>query len=141
MPYSLTAIQRRAFTQRLDLYRQTENNNRTGLTKTSNGVYYTLAYEDVRGRIAQTPAVATPGAIGRTDEYMVYTFDVLRLHIDQECDDGWIVYDGEADQWYTVQGTAQNRHWRAKTAIYKLARAEEPPLTEGSEPTGPAIPD
>lgn len=93
------------------------------------GVYYSSAYTNVRGRIGQTPAVATPGLLGRTDEYMVYTFDVLRLHIDQECDDGWYIYHPAGDQWYVIQGTAQARHFRAQESTYKCARAEAPPTS------------
>lgn len=130
MPYTLTPIQNAAFSQTFNLYKPTGNAVRTGTTKTSSGFYSALAYSAVRGRIGQTPAVAQPSRIGRTDEYMVFTFDVLRMHIDQECDDGWFVYDIALDQWYVVQGTATNRHFRAHEATYKLARAEAPPMTQ-----------
>lgn len=128
MSYVLTPIQAAAFNQRFNLYSPTANTLRSGTTKTMNGVYYKLVYSNVAGRIGQTPAVAQPSATGRTDEYMVFTFDVLRLNIDQECDDGWAVYDILLDQWYIVQGTAQIRHFRARESTYKLARAEAPPV-------------
>lgn len=127
MSYSLTDVQTAAFSQTFELYKPVANTSRTGTAKVFNGVYYSLAYDNVPGRVGQTPAVAHSGPIGATDEYMVFTFDVLRLHIDQECDDRWFVRDKDLDQWYAVLGTAQNRHFRASEATYKCARAEAPP--------------
>lgn len=134
MAYTLTPTQSRAFVQLFDLYKQVENPPRTGTTKTSNGVYYQLVYANVRGRIAQAPSVTAPSRIGRGENDMVYTYDVLRLHSDQEFDDGWMAREVATDQWYTTQGTDQVRIFRAKEATYKVARTEAPSMVSNSVP-------
>lgn len=134
MPYVLSPRQAKAFTGRFELYKITANGARTGTTKTLNGFYYPLTHDNVRGRIGQMPAVASVGRLGRTDADLVTTFDVLRLHEDQECDTGWYVRDKTTDEWYSVLGTAQARTFRARESTYKLARAEAPPILAGANP-------
>lgn len=132
--YLLTDLQSEAFTTNdgdpmyCDLYKPAPNAIREGTTKTLSGVYYVHAYTQVPCRFGQTPAVAQASSIGAIDEYMVFTYDVLRLNIAQECDDRWFAYDPQFDQWYAIKGTAQNRHFRAQEALYKCARAEQSPI-------------
>lgn len=127
-------MQTRAFSQLLELWRPVANAVRTDTNVGFSGVYYTLAYDNVRGRIGESPDIAGASPIGRTSRDMVYTFDLLRLHMEQECDDTWYVRDKAADQWYIVQGTPQNRHFRAKESVYQCARAEAPNMTVDAQP-------
>lgn len=138
MPYTLSALQDKAFTDTFDFYKPTFN---SASGKKHEGVVYTLAYSGVKGRIQAKPeSLQANDGLGRTNRDQIDTTDLMRVHTAQEVGTTYyvkLVTPGhpEENSWYAVLGDARNQQWRAKTAIYFLTKTTAPLMAGLSEGT------
>lgn len=132
MAYTLSYRQDRAFSDTFDIYRPVK---RDSAGKKFQGMAYVLSAAGVRGRVTPKPEAAMPTQFGRTNQDQIDTTDVLRLHMDEECDDGYRVQvktpgHPEYGTWYSVNGGPQVRSWRARENSFYMARSLRPDIEE-----------
>lgn len=106
MPYTLTAIQDQAFQDVIDMYAPVANT--TG-TKRDQGDTYAVAYSGVRCHIQPSSEILSNTDIGRSNKDIVLTTDILRMHMDQQCETTWFVRlktpgHPEYNSWFSILG-------------------------------------
>lgn len=126
--YTITAMQKRAFTGRFAIYRPDVSGIRTGTLATINKVVYQPHSVHVHGRVTSTPDYANPTPTGRVNAAYLDTTDRIRFNIHQQVEDSWFVLDEDSGQWYTVVGGAKKATFRAAEQWLYIKRTVEPDL-------------
>ena len=126
--YTITAIQRVAFTGRFALYSTNISGIRDGTLATINKVVYQPHSIHVHGRVTSTPDYASPTPTGRVNAAYLDTTDRLRLNIHQQIEDSWFVRDESTGQWYSIVGGAKKETFRAATQWLYLKRTVQPEI-------------
>ena len=91
----------------------------------------TPTYSSVRCRLQPKSEASKPAPYGRSNYDIMVTTDLLRLHMDQEVDDGWLVQlqtpgHPEIGTYFATQGGTQTYDRRAKTKVIQLKRVIKP---------------
>jgi len=129
--YTLTAMQRKAFTQRFSIYAPDVTPIRSGTTKTIGKVRVTPHSTNVHGRIMSTPDFGSTSPSGRVNRDYLDTTDRVRLNISQAIEDSWYIKDQSTSDWYVAVGGPNYRRWRANELWCYVKRVAEPDIYTG----------
>ena len=91
----------------------------------------TPTYANVKGRLTPKSEASARGPWGRSNRDILVTTDILRIHQDQEIDDGWLIQlltpgHPEINTYFTSQGGTTTYDWRAKSRTLMLKRVIKP---------------
>lgn len=125
--YELSPRQTIAFTDIVDIYKPVYS--QTGVKV--NDESWTLAYSDIPCFIDQRSEYDANGDIGRANQDIVFTTDIIHFHMDQEMESTWkiqIKTEGHPDygKWEQLLGNSQTRGFRAMESLYFAKSAEKP---------------
>lgn len=91
----------------------------------------TPTYASVKGRMMPKSESSIRSPWGRSNRDIIITTDILRIHQDQEIDDGWLVQmvtpdHPEINTYFTIQGGTTTFDWRAKSRTLMIKRVIKP---------------
>jgi hypothetical protein len=133
MAYTLEPRQEALFSSVVTLWRPTPITRDANKRQTNHTAFDDEpAYVEVAARLQPKGEASKPSKFGRSNYDIIVTTDILRVHIDQEIDDGWLVRldtPGHPEQgtYFATQGGVQSYDHRAKSKTCALKRVVAPP--------------
>jgi hypothetical protein len=123
-----------AFKDTIDLYKPVLTIN---ADNTAQDITYELAYSNVKCLWLSTPEYEEIGPQGRTRVVNIYTYDKVKLSIDQDIQDGWfytLTTPNHPDRgyWWSVQGNPQDRTFHSNERMVYSKRCPRPVISGGS---------
>lgn len=133
--YVLNARQRRRFKDIVDLYQPIDQVSDAAdlVTEIPMQVQRAATFTGISCALESKKEASVPLPIGRSNYDITDTTDTINFHNQQQVGDGWFVLlktpnHPENGTWYTIQGEAQYRTFRAESQTLLLKKATAPPF-------------